>query len=103
LGHVIGQTGVKPDEKRIEHVKEYPKPTTTRELKGFLGLAGYCRRFIPNFSKTAKPLTELLKKDARYIWNEKTGEAFISLKTLLAAEPVLRYPDFTKPFVLTTR
>jgi len=62
LGHVIGQTGVRPDEKRIETVKEYPKPKTTRKLKCFLGLAGYYRRFIPNCSKIAKPLTELLKK-----------------------------------------
>ena len=63
LGHVIGQTGVRPDERRIEDVKDYPQPKTTRELKGFLGLAGYYRRFIPNFSRIAKPLTEILKKD----------------------------------------
>jgi hypothetical protein len=58
LGHVIGQDGVRPDEKRIKAVKEYPEPRTTRELKGILGLAGYYRKFIPNFSKIAKPLTE---------------------------------------------
>ena len=102
LGHVIGQTGVRPDEKRIEAVKEYPEPRTTQELKGFLSLAGYYRRFIPNCSKIAKPLTELLKKKAPYVWNDKTKEAFISLKTLLMTEPLLQYPDFTKPFILTT-
>jgi hypothetical protein len=63
LGHVIGPTGVKPDEKRVKAVKDFPEPKTTRELKGFLGLAGYYRRFVPNFSKTAKPLTELLRKN----------------------------------------
>jgi hypothetical protein len=89
LGHVIGEMGIRPDEKRIEAVKEFPKPKTTRELKGFLGLAGYYCRFIPNFSKITKPLTELLKRDAPYVWNDKTEEAFISLKTLLTTEPLL--------------
>jgi hypothetical protein len=101
VGHVIGQTGVRPDEKRVKVVKDYPKPKTTRELKGFLGLAGYYRRFIPNFSKIAKPLTELLKKKVPYIWNDKTETAFVTLKNLLTTEPLLRYPDFTRPFVLT--
>ena len=83
-------------------MKEYPEPRTTRELKGFLGLAGYYKRFIPNFSKIAKPLTELLKKNTPYVWNDKTKETFISLKTLLTTEPLLQYPDFSKPFILTT-
>jgi hypothetical protein len=102
LGHVIGQTGVRPDEKRIEAVRNFPEPRTTRELKGFLGLAGYYRRFIPNFSKISKPLTELLKKDTPYTWNDKTEKAFTTLKELLTTEPILKYPDFTRPFVLTT-
>ena len=57
--------------------------------------------FIPNFSKIAKPLTELLKKNTPYVWNDKTKEAFISLKTLLIIEALLQYPDFPKPFILT--
>jgi len=102
LGHVIGPTGVRPDEKRVKAVRDFPEPKTTRELKGFLGLAGYYRRFVPNFSKVAKPLTELLKKNVPYVWNEKTEAAFVTLKTLLTTEPLLQYPDFTRPFVLTT-
>jgi len=90
LGHIIGQTGVKPDEKRIEAVRDYPEPKTTRELEGFLGLAGYYRRFISNFSKISKPLTELLKKNTLYIWNDKTEKAFITLKALLTTEPLLQ-------------
>jgi hypothetical protein len=69
LGYVIGPTGVRPDEKRVKAVKDFPEPKTTRELKGFLGLARYYRRFVPNFSKIAKPLTELLKKNVPYDWN----------------------------------
>ena len=102
LGHVIGPTGVRPDEKRVKAVRDFPEPKTTRELKGFLGLAGYYRRFVPNFSKVAKPLTELLKKNVPYDWNEKAEAAFVTLKTLLTTEPLLQYPDFTRPFVLTT-
>jgi hypothetical protein len=55
LGHIITSEGVKPDEKKVEAVKNFPVPTNTQKLKGFLGLAGYYRRFIPNFSKIAKP------------------------------------------------
>jgi len=102
LGHGIGQTGIRPDERRIKAVKDYPKPRTTPELKAFLGLAGYYRRFIPNFSKIAKPLTRLLKKNTSYIWNDETDAAFATLKTLLTIEPSLQYPDFTRPFVLST-
>jgi hypothetical protein len=83
-------------------VKDYPKPGTTQELKGFLGLAGYYRRFIPDFSKIAKPLTGLLKKNTPYTWNDKTESAFVTLKTILTTEHLLQYPDFTRPFVLTT-
>jgi hypothetical protein len=80
LGHVIGTSGVRPDGKRVEAVKNYPVPKTTRELKGFLGLAGYYTRFIPNFSRTAKPLTELLKKNTPYVWDDKTDKAFNILR-----------------------
>lgn len=89
LGHVIGQNGVRPDEKRIEAVRDFPVPKTTRELKGFLGLAGYYRRFIPNFSKVAKPLTGLLKKNTPYIWDDKTENAFVTLKEPPYAEESL--------------
>jgi hypothetical protein len=75
LGHIITSRGVKPDEKKVEAVRNFPVPTT-QKLKSFLGLAGYYRRFIPDFSKIAKPLTELLKKNTPYVWNERTESAF---------------------------
>jgi hypothetical protein len=87
---------VRPDEKRIKAVRDYSEPQTTRELKQFLDLTGYYRRFIPNFSKIAKPLTELLKKDLPCTWNDKTERAFVTLETLLTTEPLLQ------TFVLTT-
>ena len=88
LGHVIGPTGVRPDEKRVKAVKDFPEPKTTRELKGFLGLAGYYRRFVPNFNKLAKLLAESLK-NVPYDWNEKAEAAFVTLKMLWTTEPLL--------------
>jgi hypothetical protein len=102
LGHVIGSNGVRPDDKRVEAVENYPVQKATPAIMGFLGLAGYCRRFVPNFSKTAKPLIELLKKNTPYVWDDRTEKAFSTLKEILTTQPLLQYPDFTKPFVLTT-
>ena len=87
---------MRPDEKRIKAVRDYSEPQTTRELKQFLDLTGYYRRFIPNFSKIAKQLNELLKKDLPCTWNDKTERAFVTLETLLTTEPLLQ------TFVLTT-
>lgn len=102
LGHVISETGVKPDPKKIEAVREFPRPRNHKNIKQFLGLAGYYRKFIPDFSRTAKPLTTLLKKDEPFIWSENQENAFTTLRDLLCTEPLLQYPDFTQPFVVTT-
>lgn len=102
LGHIITPEGVKPDKSKIEAVLNFPTPRTTRQLKGFLGLSGYYRKFIPNYSKIAVPMTYLLKKGVPYIWTTETEEAFRTLKEILTTEPLLQYPDYTRPFVLTT-
>ncbi|CAL1678277.1 unnamed protein product [Lasius platythorax] len=102
LGHIIGDKGVKPDPNKIKSIMEFPTPRTPKNIKQFLGLADYYRRFIPNFSKIAKPLTDLLKKNSTFNWQLKQIEAFNILKRSLCSSPILQYPDFTKPFVLTT-
>jgi hypothetical protein len=102
LGHKISEKGVEPDSKKVEAVRQFPTPTTPKQLKSFLGLAGYYRRFVPQFSKIANPLHKLLKKDAKFVWGEEQEIAFHSLKQKLTSEPVLQYPDFTKEFLLTT-
>ena len=102
LGHIVTPDGVKPDPSKTEAVVRFPAPTTPTEIKSFLGLAGYYRRFIPNFSLIAKPLTELSKKDVAFKWIEKEEEAFQTLKFHLINPPLLQYPYFTKPFILTT-
>jgi len=76
---MIGKDGVKLDPSKILAVKEFPPPQTNKNIKQFLGLAGYYRRFIPNFSKIAKPLTNLLKKDQTFVWNEAQDKVFKEL------------------------
>lgn len=96
------QIAIKPDPKKIEAVSNFPGPKKAKNIKQFLGLAGYYRRSIPNFSKIAKPLTQLLKKDVAFKWLENQENAFNALKTVLTTEPTLQYPDFSQPFNLTT-
>lgn len=102
LGHIISEDGVKPDPKKIDAVKNFPRPRNAKNIKQFLGLAGYYRRFIPNFSGTSKPLTLLLTKDEPFVWGNNQEKAFTTLRDQLCSEPLLQYPDFTKPFVITT-
>lgn len=101
LGHVITEQGVKPNPDKIKAVTEYPVPKSPKDIKSFLGLVSYYRRFIPEFSQTAKPLTNLLKKDTAFIWENQHQLAFEILKRKLTSAPLLIYPDFTKPFILT--
>lgn len=102
LGHVIGNDGVRPDPSKIKAVEHFPIPRNYKNIKQFLGLTGYYRRFIKNFSKIAKPLTDLLKKDKSFAWTPSQENAFNSLKRELLKEPVLQYPNFKEPFLLTT-
>lgn len=102
LGHVITPEGVKPNPEKIRAVTEFPQPKNQKQIKQFLGLSGYYRRFVPNYSKIIKPLTTLLKKDVEFNFNKQCVEAFETCKKLLTSSPILQYPDFTKPFILTT-
>lgn len=102
LGHIVTPDGVKPNPQKIEAIQNYPIPSTPKAIKGFLGLLGYYRKFIPDFAKLTKPLTKCLKKDAKI--NTKDPEyikCFELCKNLLTNEPILQYPNFEKPFILT--
>jgi hypothetical protein len=77
---------------------DWKTPTSVHQIRSFLGLAGYYRRFIPGFSKIAKPMTELLKKEIKFHWDDKCEEAFHTLRKLLTTAPVLAQPDNTKSF-----
>ncbi|WVZ58909.1 hypothetical protein U9M48_009128 [Paspalum notatum var. saurae] len=98
LGHILSEKGVAVDPSKVEDVLNWKQPETVTEIRSFLGLAGYYRHFIKDFSKTAKPMTSLTKKNAKYLWDPKCEEAFISLKKSLTSAPVLAQPDVTKPF-----
>jgi hypothetical protein len=102
LGHVISEDGVKPDPKKIEAVIRFPVPDKEKDIKAFLGLAGYYRKFIPHFSTIAKPFTTLLTKEIPWKWTSEEQRSFDLLKSKLTEIPVLQYPDFQKPFILTT-
>lgn len=102
LGHVITENGVKPDPQKIKAVTEFKTPKNEKEIKSFLGLAGYYRRFIKNFSNITFPLTKLLRKNETFKWTAIQNSSFENLKTLLCSERLLQYPDSTKPFILTT-
>lgn len=101
LGHKISENGVQPDERKVKSVKNFPIPKNVKDIKSFLGLTGYYRNFIPEYSKISKPLTNLLKKEVKFDWSTTCNEAFESLKTILCREPILQFPDFTKPFTIT--
>jgi hypothetical protein len=82
LGHVVSPEGIMVDPSKVKEVLEWKLPTMVSEVRSFLGLADYYRRFIPNFSKITKPITELLKKGNKYLWSEACDEAFKHLKKL---------------------
>lgn len=102
LGHVITEEGVKPNSNKISAVMDFKQPRNQKEVMSFLGLSGYYRKFIKNYSTIAKPLTELTKKDQQFLWSLNCGKSFQALKNCLCSAPVLSYPDFDETFTLTT-
>ena len=119
LGHKVSDKGISPDPGKLSAVEDWQRPTTDTELRSFLGLAGYYRRFVKGYSKTAAPLHAILagrktqgqkrsqrgKNRAQSIseqWGEEQETSFITLKAALTSAPILGYPDFTKPFILET-
>lgn len=102
LGHVISENGVKPCPKKIAAVQKFPIPKCRKNVKSFLGLVGYYRRFIKNMAKIAKPLTVMTKENRAFIWGPDQQKSFEKLRDLICTEPILQYPDFSKPFVVTT-
>lgn len=102
LGHLITKDGVKMDPQKIQAVKNFPIPRNRKNIKQFLGLVGYYRRFIKDFAKIAKPLNNILKKQVSFKWNGDQQTAFDTLCDKICTEPILQYPNFRRPFSITT-
>ncbi|KAD6119157.1 hypothetical protein E3N88_10428 [Mikania micrantha] len=100
LGHIVSEKGIQVDPTKIEAIKNWEAPKTPTEVRQFLGLAGYYRRFIQDFSKVAVPLTLLTHKDKNFEWGEKQREAFELLKHKLCSAPILSLPEGTENFVV---
>lgn len=102
LGHIVTNEGVSCDPKKIESIKNFPQPTCVTEVRSFIGLASYYRRFIPHFSARVAPIIELTKDSVPFIWTDKCQKSFDDIKKAMQEAPVLRHPDFTRPFVVDT-
>ena len=102
LGHVCSEAGMSPDKEKIAVIKDWPIPKTVTEIRQFLGLASYYRRYIQQFADIATPLHYLTEKTATFLWTEECQKGFQRLKDLLSQAPVLCYPSLTKDFELQT-
>jgi hypothetical protein len=98
LGHIISDGGISVDPAKVKEIMEWRVPTTVTEIRSFLGLAGYYRRFIEGFSKIAKPMTSLLEKGREFKWDEKCQDSFDQLNKRLMSPLVLVMPDLQKGF-----
>ena len=108
LGFTITAKGIKPNDAKVRAVKEFPKPGSAKEVKSFLGLVNFYRRHIKDLGITARPLTELTRKDkatgnaVKFLWTDDCEKAFQEIKTKLTTAPILQSPDMDKEFFLWT-
>ena len=102
LGHLISPEGISSLPNKLDSIKHMPVPNSTKEIKQFLGLTGYYRKFVPRFADISRPLTTLTKKDAKFKWTSACQKSFELLKEALCGEPVLKYADTSKPYTLYT-
>jgi len=100
LGHVISAEGILVDPGKIAVVVDWPRPTNVTEVRSFLGIAGYYRRFVKDFSKIATPLTQLLRKDHKFNWTEECEASFQELKQKLVTAPILVIPEGNEGYVV---
>ncbi|UYV71667.1 K02A2.6-like [Cordylochernes scorpioides] len=102
LGHEVSENGIRPDQEKIRAVRDFATPRSLKEVRSFLGLSSYYRRFIPNYAHVAQPLNDLLKKDSAFNWNQEEQNAFEALKSALISEPALGHFDYSSPTEIHT-
>ena len=98
LGYRISENGITIDESRIKAIKNYPRPTKSKHVKQFLGLAGFYRHFINNFAEITEPLNQLTRKYVRFAWKPEHDKAFKTIIDLLIQKPILAFPNLKKDF-----
>ena len=102
LGFIVSQNGISVDPAKVEDIVSWPQPKTVSEVRDFLGITGWYRTYIRHYATIAAPLTDLLKKGNRIIWQQHHQESFVKLKELVTTAPCLKLADFSKPFEVTT-
>ena len=102
LGHIVSEDGIETDPEKVEAIRKWERPSNVSELRSFLGLCSYYRRFVPDFATIARPLIKMTEKNVQFAWTEEQEESWRALKEKLVSPPVLMYPDPEVPFVLDT-
>ena len=102
MGHIISAEGIAPDPDKVAAIVQFPTPKNVKELRRFLGMASFYRKFVEGFARVAGPLTRLLKKDILWVWQEKEEESFRALLSRLSESPVLAHLDESADLVLRT-
>ena len=102
LGHIISKNGIAVDPEKIESIREWSSPKNVIEVRSFMGLAGYYRRFIEGFSKIAHPITSFQRKGVKFQWTLDCEKSFQHLKQLLTSDPILSIADPNKDFIVCT-
>lgn len=97
LGYIIGHGTITTDPEKVIAIREFPLPRSIRQLRRFLGVCGWYRRFVRNFASVSSPITDMLQKNKKFMWSEEAIEAFNKLKDILSSAPVLHNPDFSRP------
>ena len=100
LGHIVLKKGIEVDKAKVELISNLPTPQCVKDIRSFLGHAGFYRRFICDFSAIARPLCNLLAKDVPFAWSQACADAFDKLKTMLVSPPIMRSPNWGLPFEL---
>ena len=101
MGHIVGNGHVKPNDAKIRAILDFPKPKDRKQLRQFLGVVSFYRRFIPHASHILAVLTNLLWKDVKFLWDDQTEAAFIQVKAILSRDPILKAPDLTRQFTIS--
>ncbi|GKE83852.1 hypothetical protein Tco_1557594, partial [Tanacetum coccineum] len=98
LGHIMSADDISMDLAKVESITKWPRPTIVTEVRSFLGLAGYYRRFVEGFSLLALPLTKLMRKGEKFVWNEEREKSFEELKRRLVSSPILTLPSWMRSY-----